>query len=162
MSRLSLCPALSLRNRTSAFHEGTASRLKPSPLSRAYPGAGSQECSEGSFWPAFPRFGTHSHSTSAYTLQNLRLDWNPSFGGGVRATAVGQDAEWGVERNAVLAGDPKGLDYYVILIEDMDIPSRGSEEERIRIPCRYELIYRVMDIINKTELCKYVSVRVRY
>jgi len=30
----------------------------------------------------------------------------------VRATAVGQDAE----RNTVLAGDPKGLDYYVILI----------------------------------------------
>jgi len=30
----------------------------------------------------------------------------------VRATAVGRDAE----RNAVLAGDPKGLDYYVILL----------------------------------------------
>ena len=44
----------------------------------------------------------------------------------------------------------------------MNIPSRGSEEERIRIPCRYGLIYRVMDIINKTELGKYVSVHVRY
>jgi len=44
----------------------------------------------------------------------------------------------------------------------MNIPSRGSEEERIRIPCGYELIYRVMDIINKTELSKYVSVCVRY
>ena len=44
----------------------------------------------------------------------------------------------------------------------MNIPSRGSEEERIRIPCGYELIYRVMDIINKTELGKYVSVCVRY
>jgi len=44
----------------------------------------------------------------------------------------------------------------------MDIPSRGSEEERIRIPCGYELIYRVTDIINKTELGKYVSVCVRY
>ena len=43
----------------------------------------------------------------------------------------------------------------------MNIP-RGSEEERIRIPCRYELIYRVTDIINKTELGKYVSVCVRY
>ena len=30
----------------------------------------------------------------------------------VRATAVGRDAE----RNAVLAGDPKRLDYYVILL----------------------------------------------
>ena len=40
----------------------------------------------------------------------------------------------------------------------MDIPSRGSKEERIRIPCGYKLIYRVMDIINKTELGKYVSV----
>ena len=30
----------------------------------------------------------------------------------VRATAVGRNAE----RNAVLAGDPKGLDYYVILL----------------------------------------------
>jgi len=44
----------------------------------------------------------------------------------------------------------------------MNIPSRGSEEERIRIPCRYGLIYRVTDIINKTELGKYVSVHVRY
>ena len=44
----------------------------------------------------------------------------------------------------------------------MDRPSRGSEEERIRIPCRYELIYSVTDIINKTELGNYVSVRVRY
>jgi len=44
----------------------------------------------------------------------------------------------------------------------MNIPSRGSEEERIRIPCGYELIYRVTDIINKTELGKYVSVLVRY
>jgi len=39
----------------------------------------------------------------------------------------------------------------------MNIPGRGSEEERIRIPCGYELIYRVMDIINKTELGKYVD-----
>jgi len=44
----------------------------------------------------------------------------------------------------------------------MNIPSRGSEEERIRIPCRYELIYRVTDIINKTELGNYMSVHVRY
>ena len=44
----------------------------------------------------------------------------------------------------------------------MNIPSRGSEEDRIRIPCGYELIYGVTDIINKTELGKYVSVRVRY
>jgi len=44
----------------------------------------------------------------------------------------------------------------------MNIPSRGSEEERIRIPCRYGLIYRMTDIINKTELGKYVSVHVRY
>jgi len=40
--------------------------------------------------------------------------------------------------------------------------SRGSKEERIRIPCGYGLIYRVTDIINKTEIGKYVSVRVRY
>ena len=40
--------------------------------------------------------------------------------------------------------------------------SRGSEEERIRIPCEYGLIYRVTDIINKTEVGKYVSVCVRY
>jgi len=44
----------------------------------------------------------------------------------------------------------------------MNIPSKGSEEERIRIACGYGLIYRVMDIINKTEIGKYVSVRVRY
>jgi len=40
----------------------------------------------------------------------------------------------------------------------MNIPSRRSEEERIRIPCGYGLIYRVTDIINKTEIGKYVSV----
>jgi len=45
---------------------------------------------------------------------------------------------------------------------NMNIPSRGSEEERIRIPCGYGLIYRVTDIINKTEIGKYVSVCVRY
>jgi len=44
----------------------------------------------------------------------------------------------------------------------MNIPSRGSKEERIRISCEYGLIYRVTDIINKTEVSKYVSVRVRY
>jgi len=44
----------------------------------------------------------------------------------------------------------------------MNIPSRRSKEERIRIPCGYGLIYRVMDIINKTKIDKYVSVHVRY
>jgi len=57
--------------------------------------------------------------------------------GSVRATAVRWDA--------VLAGDPKMF-----------------RLERIRIPCGYGLIYRVTDIINKTEISKYVSVRVRY
>jgi len=33
----------------------------------------------------------------------------------VRATAVGQGAERDVERNAVLAGDLKGLVYYVMI-----------------------------------------------
>jgi len=46
----------------------------------------------------------------------------------VRAPAVGQD----VERDAVLAGDLKGLVYYVIRL-NKDTPSRGFEEERIRI-----------------------------
>ena len=36
-SRLGLGPALSIRNRASASHEGAASGLKPSPLSHAYP-----------------------------------------------------------------------------------------------------------------------------
>ena len=34
----------------------------------------------------------------------------------VRATAVGRDAERSAERNTLLAGDPKRLDYYVIVI----------------------------------------------
>jgi len=39
----------------------------------------------------------------------------------------------------------------------MNIPSRGSEEERIRILLGgYGLIYRVTDIINKTEIGKYM------
>jgi len=33
----------------------------------------------------------------------------------VRATAVGRGAGRDVERNAVLAGDPKGLIYYVMI-----------------------------------------------
>ena len=33
----------------------------------------------------------------------------------VRATAVGRGAERDAEQNAVLAGDPKGLVYYVMI-----------------------------------------------
>jgi len=33
----------------------------------------------------------------------------------VRATTVGRGAEWDAERNAVLAGDLKGLVYYVMI-----------------------------------------------
>jgi len=72
----------------------------------------------------------------------------------VRATAVRWDT--------VLAGDPKMFRLLCNTNLNMNIPSRGSEEERIRIPCGYGLIYRVTDIINKTEVGKYVSVRVRY
>jgi len=72
----------------------------------------------------------------------------------VRATGVGQDV--------VLAGDLKTFRLLCNTNLNMNIPSRGSEEERIRIPCRYGLIYRVTDIINKTEIGKYMSVRVRY
>jgi len=46
----------------------------------------------------------------------------------VRATAVGQD----VERNTVL-GDPKMSRLLYNTNLNMNIPSRGSEEERIRI-----------------------------
>jgi len=48
---------------------------------------------------------------------------------GVRATAVGRDAE----RNAVLAGDPKKIRLLCNTTLITDIPSRGSKEERIRI-----------------------------
>ena len=71
---------------------------------------------------------------------------------------VGRDVEW----NVVLAGDPKRFRLLCNTNLNMNIPSRRSEEERIRIPCRYGLIYRVTDIINKTEIGKYVSVCVRY
>ena len=47
----------------------------------------------------------------------------------VRATAVGRDTE----RNAVLAGDPKGIRLLCNTTLITDIPSRGSKEERIRI-----------------------------
>jgi len=67
-----------------------------------------------------------------------------------------------VEWNAVLAGDPKMFRLLCNTNLNMNIPSRGSKEERIRIPCGYGLIYRVTDIINKTKLGKYVSVHVRY
>ena len=62
----------------------------------------------------------------------------------------------------VLAGDLKVLRLLCNTNLNMNIPSRGSEEERIRIPHGYGLIYRVTDIINMTEIGKYVSVRVRY
>jgi len=46
---------------------------------------------------------------------------------------VEQDAE----QNTVLAGDPKYLVYYIIRSKlNKDTPSRGSEEERIRIHLR--------------------------
>jgi len=76
----------------------------------------------------------------------------------VRATAV----RWDARQDAVLAGDPKVFRLLCNTNLNMNIPSRGSEEERIRIPCGYGLIYRMTDIINKTEIGKYVSVRVRY
>jgi len=38
-----------------------------------------------------------------------------------------------VERNAVLAGDPKGIRLLCNTTLITDIPSRGSKEERIRI-----------------------------
>ena len=66
------------------------------------------------------------------------------------------------EQNAVLAGDPKVFRLLCNTNLNMNIPSRGSEEERIRIPCGCGLIYRVTDIINKTEINKYMSVPVRY
>ena len=39
----------------------------------------------------------------------------------------------GAERNAVLAGDPKGIRLFCNTTLITDIPSRGSKEERIRI-----------------------------
>jgi len=51
----------------------------------------------------------------------------------VRATAVRQDAEWDAEQNAVLAGDPKIIRLLCNSNLNISIPSRGSEEERIRI-----------------------------
>jgi len=56
--------------------------------------------------------------------------------------------ERNAERDAVLAGDPKMFRLLYNTNLNMNIPSRGSEEER------YGLIYRVMDIINKTEIDK--------
>jgi len=47
----------------------------------------------------------------------------------VRATAVRRD----VERNAVLAGDPKRIRLLCNTNLITNIPSRGSKEERIRI-----------------------------
>jgi len=52
--------------------------------------------------------GVQRESKSAYDVCNVFKDRLSR----VRATAVGRNAE----RDAVLAGDPKGLDYYVILI----------------------------------------------
>ena len=52
--------------------------------------------------------------------------------GNVRATAVRRDAE----RNTVLAGDPKAFRLLCNTNLNVNIPSRGSKEERIRIPLR--------------------------
>ena len=50
----------------------------------------------------------------------------------VRATAVGRDTE----RNVVLAGDLKMFRLLCNTNLNMNIPSRGSEEQRIRILLR--------------------------
>jgi len=99
--------------------------------------------------------GVRRESKSAYSVRNVFEDRlsRGSFPT-VRATVV--------RRDAVLAGDLKVFRLLCTTNLNMNIPSRGSEEERIRIPCGYGLIYRVTDIINKTELGKYMSVRVRY
>ena len=57
--------------------------------------------------------GVRRESKSAYGVHNVFKDRlsRGSFPT-VRANVVG----WDAERNAVLAGDPKSLDYYVILI----------------------------------------------
>ena len=54
----------------------------------------------------------------------------------VRATAVRWDAEQNAEWDAVLAGDPKMLRLLCNTNLNMNIPSRGSKEERIRILLR--------------------------
>ena len=54
------------------------------------------------------------------------MDNKEAKGKTVRATAVGQDA--------VLAGDPKEIRLLCNTTLITDIPSRGSKEERIRIP----------------------------
>ncbi len=51
----------------------------------------------------------------------------------VRATVVGQNMEQSAEQNAVLAGDPKIIRLLCNTNLITNIPSRGSEEERIRI-----------------------------
>ena len=60
----------------------------------------------------------------------------------VRATAVGRD----VERNAVLAGDPKVFRLLCNINLNKNIPSRGSKEERIRI------LLRVWANIQETDI----------
>ena len=52
--------------------------------------------------------------------------------------------------NTVLAGDLKVFRLLYNSSLNMNIPSRGSEEERIRI------LLWVVDIINKTEINKYM------
>jgi len=56
-----------------------------------------------------------SHVCAPFICINTQIQ-KVGCGVPVRATAVGRDAERKAERNAVLAGDPKGLDYYVILL----------------------------------------------
>ena len=106
--------------------------------------------------------GVQQESKLAYGVRNVFEDQlSRGFFPTVRATAVGRDAERNAEWDAVLAGDPKMFRLLCNTNLNMNIPSRGSEEERIRIPCGYGLINRVTDIINKTEIGKYVS-GVRY
>jgi len=57
----------------------------------------------------------------------------------------------GAERNAVLAGDPKRIRLLcnTKLITNVPTSSRGST-------CRCGLIYKIMDIRDKSEISKYV------
>ncbi len=64
----------------------------------------------------------------------------------VRATAVRRDMEQSAERNAVLAGDPKLIRLLYNSNLNISIPSRESEEERIRICLQAWSNILVMDI----------------
>ena len=85
-------------------------------------------------WPGifYQPISTQIHNSWCFPVQE-ESTWNPGKVPVLTGFCKGYCGRTGAERNAVLAGDPKGIRVWCNTTLITDIPSRGSKEERIRI-----------------------------